>query len=73
MLVEQIDPTQLSTTMLLPLAEEPTQLTLGDLNGDGIADAAVVTKSAARRRVLGLQILLGTASGQYAPVRPTRA
>lgn len=67
MLVEEIDRTQLSMTTLHPLAAEPKQLMLGDVNGDGIADVAVVTK-AARGRTLGLQMLLGTASGQYEPV-----
>ncbi len=63
-LVEQSDPTTLETTPLVSIPEAPVALALGDVTGDGIADAAVVTK-APRGRSLQLRMLLGTASGEY--------
>jgi cysteine-rich repeat protein len=66
-LVEQSDPTQLSMETLLPLTAEPKQLVLGDVNGDSIDDAVVITK-ANRGHILELQVLLGTVTGQYEAV-----
>jgi cysteine-rich repeat protein len=66
-LIEQSDPTQLAMNTLTPLSDAPTNITLGDVNGDDIPDAAVITK-APRGRTLTLQMLLGTADGQYAVV-----
>lgn len=63
-LVEQSDPTQLGMSALVGLAAEPSKLVLGDVTGDGIADAVVVTK-APRGRTLGLQVLIGNSNGQY--------
>lgn len=69
-LLEQSDPTTLSTSPLVAVSDAPTALALGDVNGDGIADAAVVTK-APKGRSLQLRMLLGTASGQYTELLPS--
>ncbi len=64
-LVEQSDPTALSTNPLVALPDSPpVALALGDVSGDGIADVALVAK-AVRGRVLQLRILLGTSTGGY--------
>ncbi len=63
-LVEQSDPTALSTSPLVALPDSPVALALGDVNGDTIPDAAVVTK-APRGRALQLRMLIGTGSGTY--------
>jgi len=63
-LVEQADPLSLSTSPLVPVSDVPVALALGDVNGDTIADAAVVMK-APRGRTLQLSMLLGNGSGQY--------
>lgn len=70
-LVEQLDPTSLSTSPLVTMTDAPVALALGDANGDGIADAAVVTKSP-RGRLLQLNMLLGNPSGQYDPLPQTQ-
>ncbi len=63
-LVEQSDPTALSTNPLVALPDSPVALALGDVSGDGIADVALVAK-AIRGKALQLRILLGTTTGGY--------
>lgn len=72
-LVEQSDPTALSTNPLVAVQDAPTALTLGDVSGDGIADMAVVGKALKKGKIprsgpLQLRILLGNSSGQYTEV-----
>jgi cysteine-rich repeat protein len=69
-LVEQSDPTALSTNPLVSVQDAPTALALGDVSGDGIADVAVVGKALKKGKIprsgpLQLRILLGNSSGQY--------
>ncbi len=69
-LVEQSDPTALSTNRLVSVEDAPTALSLGDVSGDGIADIAVVGKALKKGKIpktgpLQLRILLGNSSGQY--------
>lgn len=69
-LVEQSDPTALSTNPLVSVQDAPTSLALGDVSGDGIADVAVVGKALKKGKIprsgpLQLRILLGNSSGQY--------
>ncbi|MCC6848281.1 MAG: VCBS repeat-containing protein [Deltaproteobacteria bacterium] len=68
-LVEQSDPMTLATSPLVAISDVPVALALGDVTGDGIADAAVLTK-APRGRSLQLSMLLGTVAGQYDPLPP---
>ena len=72
-LIEQSDPTALSTNPLVSLQDAPTALTLGDVSKDGIADVVVIGKVLKKGKIpktgpLQLRILLGNASGQYVEV-----
>jgi len=69
-LVQQSDPTALSTNPLVSVQDAPTALSLGDVSGDGIADVAVIGKALKKGKIpktgpLQLRILLGNSSGQY--------
>ncbi|OQY66188.1 MAG: hypothetical protein B6D46_11295 [Polyangiaceae bacterium UTPRO1] len=66
-LVEQGEAAKLLPRMLLPLADLPVAIALGDVDGDGIDDAAMVTQPLRGRR-MQLRMLLGTTDGGFADV-----
>jgi len=63
-LVQMTTPTTLTSTPLIALTDDPQNVLLTDMNGDGTPDAVVVSKG---HPGATLRVLIGDSSGGFAP------